>query len=541
MSPFEATTGLGAELRAARDRRDWSGQEAAERIADSLGGPFSWEELRDLELGHEAPGAEQFMAIKRVYRSALKRSASSLSASSPTEAPNEDPGAEPTEDEIAPFDALDLLPPRPTLDDALVWALKQTSAVASAAESVYGISARRLSAAMTRTASGRVDFGSPYDVLADTSLGPDGWATVWELVPASPKRSAAAAAAGRLLLSGGDVGAVRADLQRLAASSDAGSKLVAIALLAHDPASTLTLLEPWLRLDSPLAALHADIVVSIAAGLSEISASGDPTLADDYLRHMWRGPLIAGEPRARRHVDRLTKVVRSLGLRLARPDESPFAAGSDSHLEAMLGVVREAYEVRTIQPDRPEYLALANGDLQIVLHEVDDTVFAWVGRGGEGTLVGFTTEDPAAIGLSAPGSAHATALAAGWWVDLVLSARSGTRSRFFKGGRRGGADTFAIDGPQFDRQVDKVWQGERDPALPHFVNGHVRHYYDRFASEDAQARAPETIRRRLTPHDTWVRGYWTGGQDLQTPIRRRLGQNSALADVLGLFKRSGAW
>ena len=58
---------LGELLRQMRASNDWSGQEAAESIAQFLGHSFSWPELRDLESGAAIPDHRTMAALAMAY------------------------------------------------------------------------------------------------------------------------------------------------------------------------------------------------------------------------------------------------------------------------------------------------------------------------------------------------------------------------------------------------------------------------------------------------------------------------------------------
>lgn len=232
-------------------------------------------------------------------------------------------------------------------------------------------------------------------------------------------------------------------------------------------------------------------------------------------------------------IDEVIRTVSDVGLGYSRLDEMPFDL--DPHSDWVDEIRNTAasinhYLTRTIPP----ITVFRHRFVSIILADADETVLAWVGNGKVGVLTSFDKEHFVVSAMPSPASAFAAGCAISLYVDLSLN----LRGRQIMGlerepSRRNRRRSVVID-RSFDRQVRDVSHGTHAPPKAHYVAPHIRHLLYGRPNRAHVAMAPERLRNRMGPNDTWVSGH-VRGRGNETDVIDRLRQYSMLADALGLL------
>ena len=460
-------------------------------------------------------------------------------ATTPTEGDARPASKEPQRTDLAEG-SVGAVKSRMTVDELLVLACREVSPERGSLLEALNLEGERLRTAERRIGRSNV-YRHPLDALAARELGLSGWEFIWESIPG---RWCFEEAPDSSTVEPADPSDVLRALVDSASDGDTTAQIGLVALTAKLLASgrlkrsTIERFAARWVLDPP-----ETIDATILIGLS-LAAAGDRGVLskkraalrrlDDVRAAVWAAPIAPLGPAG----ERLDGAVASAGLSYADPLDPPFAEVSDDLADHSLGLVAALGERRSIQSTMPEWLHDEKNGLDVVLLEDDRQVLAWVGLQGVGGLVAFDPVDPMPIGLPARGTMMAAALAMCWFVDLSVGSWSKRGISRVELGNRGHQ---YVPTRSWEKQVDEVRSRRRQPPMAHFVRPHVRHYSDRFASEEAQARAPESIRRHLGPRDTWVRGHWSAGWAGIDDLRMNLRSASAVADLVGLMRRAGGW
>lgn len=245
----------------------------------------------------------------------------------------------------------------------------------------------------------------------------------------------------------------------------------------------------------------------------------------------WILPLAA--PENGESLDEVIRTVHEIGLGYSRLDEMPFELDPDSD---WVNEIRNTaasinhYLTRTIPP----VTVFRHRFVNIVLADAGETVIAWVGNRRVGVLTSFDKEHFVVSAMPSPASAFAAGCAISLYVDLSLN----LRGRQIVGlerepGRRNGRRSVSID-RSFDRQVRDVSHGTHAPPKAHYVAPHIRHLMYGRPNRAHVALAPERLRNRMGPNDTWVSGH-VRGRGNESDVIDRLRHYSMLADALGLL------
>ena len=176
-------------------------------------------------------------------------------------------------------------------------------------------------------------------------------------------------------------------------------------------------------------------------------------------------------------------------------------------------------------------------DVEMVLCEHDGLVTAWVGLNDTGLVLSFDTTEFTIFAMPDPSISFAAGCAIAGYVDATsqLTRRTKTaptRRNLSTSTRL--QRTFASE--EFDEQVEAVARGEQRPPKPHFVAAHIRHLRNKRPNPEHVNAAPEILRRRMGPNDTWVIGHERGTNN-SSEVLDRVRTHSALADALGLLRR----
>ncbi|QHG85251.1 hypothetical protein D1O33_24585 (plasmid) [Rhodococcus rhodochrous] len=354
---------------------------------------------------------------------------------------------------------------------------------------------------------------------------------------------------------------VRRLAQAAASSQDAPTMAVTAALLASsrltNESGTTELLHDALTQsvahNAKATALERrrDRVLAGAYALSALAVEGldvgdlawsDATPSRRFDAAPWLLPLLDVEDSTplRQLLDRAAH----LGLGFVSVGTSPFQVEGDvgetaeqELLDAMLHRVSHlaAAGQLTKVPNTPLWFD-GGSDGQVLLVVADDDAYAWVGRAGKGVLVGFDLTDFVGRCLDEPGIRTALAMAVAWYVDGAISLKKQSTAAASFTRRSAGTPSIYRYTPtsSFTQHVTDVAHGRSIPPRPHAVTAHIRHLGpEREPSEDAVDRAPRHLRRYMGPHDTYVRGYQTGGATGADELITRLSKHSMLADVLG--------
>lgn len=450
----------------------------------------------------------------------------------------------------APSQSRTFLPDAPTPaspDELAIWAAGQVASIGAIEPlNALGLTSTRERAARKRLRIASSSAAHPLDFLAGTAFGPAFWTEVWRRLP------------GEYIFEEVPDNTL-VDLRKpatlpaaLAAAAEVGDDFAQVALCAVVAGMlasgdlSLALLEPhlhrWIlstqnptRRDVTLAFGLALGVQAAGSGLAMPGGSwsrGTPQWRFEMAT--WLLPL--GRPcEAHR---RLIDAVDSLGFSFADPWSTGFDDAPTEVLDHAIGLAYALGAGRRIQTDLPELLDDPKRRLQVLLVEDNEHAYAWVGREGVGVLVAFAPGDPLPFGLPVTGASGAALVALGWYLDLCVSARSGSGphySEFRSHPRIRSWRPTKAWGDQYDRVTTR----RREPVLARYVRPHVRTYDERYGSDEARLRAPESYRFLMGLHDTWVRGYWTGSVLAADAVRSNLRRAAALADVLALLNRAG--
>jgi hypothetical protein len=187
--------------------------------------------------------------------------------------------------------------------------------------------------------------------------------------------------------------------------------------------------------------------------------------------------------------------------------------------------------------------------VSIALCVDDETVVAWVGDPArkKGLLVAFREEDFAPLTDESDRRVNiATGLATSWYVDCTIVIKSPS-SRPTHSFRRetpsltsGARVVRYIPTPSFSAQVEDVQSGRLRVLSGCWVKPHIRTLpSDRTPDPEHVAQAPEPLRRRMTPDQTWVTQHERLGGATAQEFETRLSKYSSLADALGLALGTG--
>ena len=121
---------------------------------------------------------------------------------------------------------------------------------------------------------------------------------------------------------------------------------------------------------------------------------------------------------------------------------------------------------------------------------------------------------------------------------IVLSKSSANQTRLFTIQQTQGSNSVKtgiryLPTLSFRSGLNEVRKGSGAPSALHQVNGHIRTLSDGFQpSEDARNNAPEFIRRRLKPNETYVIPHMRGSGEAVREYEKRLSKYSALAHAI---------
>ena len=121
---------------------------------------------------------------------------------------------------------------------------------------------------------------------------------------------------------------------------------------------------------------------------------------------------------------------------------------------------------------------------------------------------------------------------------IVLSKSSANQTRLFTIQQTQGSNSVNtgiryLPTLSFRSGLNEVRKGSGAPSALHQVNGHIRTLSDGFQpSEDARNNAPEFIRRRLKPNETYVIPHMRGSGEAVREYEKRLSKYSALAHAI---------
>jgi hypothetical protein len=121
---------------------------------------------------------------------------------------------------------------------------------------------------------------------------------------------------------------------------------------------------------------------------------------------------------------------------------------------------------------------------------------------------------------------------------IVLAKSSANQTRLFTIQQSQGSNSVKtgiryLPTLSFRSGLNEVRKGSGAPSALHQVNGHIRTLSDGFQpSEDARNNAPEFIRRRLKPNETYVIPHMRGSGEAVREYEKRLSKYSALAHAI---------
>lgn len=176
---------------------------------------------------------------------------------------------------------------------------------------------------------------------------------------------------------------------------------------------------------------------------------------------------------------------------------------------------------------RPQ--AVNAGATKVVSWLRDPSLYGWVAFPEGAVAVTLDLSQFRSVHLMGnPAALSASAIVASWFLDSVLRTAGVRSSHFSTPASSDWVDTAAdFDAPQA-RSAD---------LLPNFnqqiVSAHLRTLpHGRRPSREAIERAPEFLRRRMGPNQTYVRASSRRSEDLSDDLRRFTATGSFLADVL---------
>ena len=231
---------------------------------------------------------------------------------------------------------------------------------------------------------------------------------------------------------------------------------------------------------------------------------------------------------------RLLDVLDSLGMDASGLDDDPFSLTADADW---------VEEIRNTAASISSHLTkslngvahLVHKDVQILLADGEDSVVAWVGNKRTGVITSFDRENFVVSAMPSPAAAFAAGCAISFYVDLTIDIRrmANIDKRVASGGRARRTEYIPTSG--FHRQIREVANGTHRPPTAHFVAPHIRHLGNGRPNRAHVANAPERLRLRMGPHDTWVSGHVRGSGNVAEVMNRRR-HYSMLADMIGLLR-----
>lgn len=243
--------------------------------------------------------------------------------------------------------------------------------------------------------------------------------------------------------------------------------------------------------------------------------------------------LPAASPENEDVIPELCSVIASLGLSGAPLNESPFHLEPDSEwVEEIRNTAASVNHL--LSRSIPDVVHFRHRDVQIVLAEGGENVVAWVGNKKTGVITSFDKEHFIVSAMPSPASAFAAGCAISLYVDLTVDLRRRVGlERQSSGSVTTRRQTYGTTA-DFDRQMKQVRAGTHSPPEAHYVAPHIRHLVDKRPNRAHVAQAPERLRVRMGPHDTWVTGHMRGLGNVAQVVEW-LREYSMLADMLGLL------
>lgn len=234
----------------------------------------------------------------------------------------------------------------------------------------------------------------------------------------------------------------------------------------------------------------------------------------------------------------VSAAVEREGFTWCNPASDPFLF--DTEPEWLMRIQGTAWLLRDHMPDsRTDALRFDSPSLGIILVRSGRLAHAWVGRLGTGVAVEFDTQTFHLRGRTEePAFKTAAGCAIAWYVDSCfprprnqLDLPMMLESEVEKLSLHTWAPADA-----FNRRVEVLREGSPAQALAHWVVPHVRTLSVGFPNPEHVGAAPEFLRERMGPDDTWVTGHVRNIEQIDRLLRSLKGR-SVLADAVG----STAW